>query len=217
MIKSVRNAFDALNYILENYSRGNGSRLKDIAGHLGIQNSTMRNLLKTMENAGYLQRDESRQYLPGPNCRDMNRICNMLEELQETAAGIISEAAEDSGEDFVLCTFLGNRRRVLQRYSGGSVISVDSELADNTNTYSLVTNRVMLAFSEPEDQQSFFGANGMPGNEWAEAGSMKKMLAALENIRVQGLCGRNQCCFFLHCVSGDERKFSDSGCRLLYP
>ena len=55
-IRSVMNAFSALEYIVERTLENEGASLNEIAEHLDMQKTTARNLMQTMELCGYVDR-----------------------------------------------------------------------------------------------------------------------------------------------------------------
>ena len=55
-VKSVENAFTALEFIVEMTLEKEGAMLGEIAEKLGMRKTTARNLLQTMEHCGYVTR-----------------------------------------------------------------------------------------------------------------------------------------------------------------
>lgn len=186
MLQSVKNALGALDYILEQYREGQGASLTEIASHLGLQNTTTRNMLKTMEGCGYLSRGSGRSYLPGPKCMDIERSCQSSKELLEIAGKYLSAIADKSGEGLVLTTILGGKRKVLLRVAGGNIVSVDPNMAENKAAYSMVTNRIMLAYATPQELQIFIDEYGLPTGDWNGVREYEDLVIELMKIKKQG-------------------------------
>lgn len=186
MLQSVKNALEALDYVLERYREGEGASLSDIAKHLGLQNTTTRNMLKTMEECGYLARGAGRSYLPGPKCLDMERICSTNEQLLEVAGKYLSGIAESTGEGLVLSTLVGGKRQVLARVAGGNIISVDPDQAEGKAPYQLVTNRIMLAYATPQELEIFIKEYGLPTGDWNGVREYEDLVVELLKIKKQG-------------------------------
>lgn len=187
MVKSVHNALKALDFIVERHLNGKNVTLGEISSHLELRNTTVRNMLKTMEKSGYVSRGEKRSYTLGARCFDIERARVGGKRLVEAAGGALSVLADKIGESLVLATIIRGRRNVLLRVSGGNVISVDSAKAEGGSGYGLVTNRIMLAYASPGELQSAIEANGLPSSgEWAGVISYEDMVVELRRIRKIG-------------------------------
>lgn len=197
MVKSVHNALKALDLIVELHLNGKSVTLGEVSTYLGLRNTTVRNMLKTMEESGYVSRGEKRSYTLGSRCFDIERARVGGKRLLEAAGGVLSALADQIGESLVLATIIGGRRNVLLRVSGGNVISVDSAKADGGGGYELVTNRVMFAYASPGELQSAIEANGLPAvGEWENVESYEDMVVELRRIRKIGYaeqCGESLC------------------------
>ena len=179
-VKSVKKALDALDFVIIESISKEGVSLGEIASHLGIQNTTAHNILKTMEICGYISRAQGRLYSLGAKCCQITRAGSVLKRLMNVAMPLMSELAEKTGESFVLTTLLNGERHVLFRAKGGGAISVESEKADNTNLYSMVTTRVMLAFAADAEVGYFIQKNSMPDKEWnSNCGKFRNFLLGI--------------------------------------
>jgi DNA-binding IclR family transcriptional regulator len=185
-VKSVKKALDALDFVIMESISKDGVSLGEIASHLGIQNTTAHNILKTMEVCGYISRAEGRLYSPGAKCRQLTRAGAILRKLLDAAKPLMAELAEKTGESFVLTTLLNGERHVLFRAKGGGMISVESEKADNPRLYGMVTTRVMLAFAHDNEVDFFMRKNGMPGNDWNGINDIKNLNEEFLKIRKSG-------------------------------
>ncbi|MEI6425583.1 MAG: IclR family transcriptional regulator [Lentisphaerota bacterium] len=185
-VKSVKKAFDALDFVIIESIDKEGVSLGDIASRLGIQNTTAHNILKTMEACGYISRAEGRLYSPGAKCRQLQRVGSVMKKLMDVSKPVLGELAEKTGESFVLTTLLNGERRVLLRAKGGGIISIETEKADTSSLYSLVTTRIMLAFASDTEIEFFIRKNGMPGSEWGAVEDIASMRKELLKIRKTG-------------------------------
>jgi DNA-binding IclR family transcriptional regulator len=187
MVKSVHNALRALDFIVERHLNGKIVSLGDISSHLELQNTTVRNMLKTMEASGYVSRGEKRSYCLGYRCLDIERSRIGGKRLVDAAARALPVLAERIGESLVLATIIGGRRNVLLRISGGDIISVDSAKADAGSGYGLVTNRIMLAYASQSELDAMIEENGFPTiAEWEGVDSQDNLIVELRRIREMG-------------------------------
>ncbi len=182
-VRSVKKALDALDFVLDSSPEKNGLSLGELSSMVGMKNSAMRNILKTMEICGYIARAEGRLYIPGPKTLQFARLSRNLMPLVEIASPLLAEAAKESGGSFVLTTVLNGERRVLLRAKGGGIVSVETDKTEVCPVYSLVTSRVMLAHLDTIELDYFIGQNGMPGAEWEAVCDKESLLAELKKIR----------------------------------
>jgi len=183
LVKSIKKAFDALDYVMQSSRSGVGATLSDIAESLDEKQTTMRNILKTMEACGYLARKD-KLYVPGAKTGDLART-NSREALIKAAAPLLAQAAQKSGESFVLTSVYNGKREVISRYNGSNEVGVNTGVAENKKVYSLVTTRIFLAFASNIEREQFYKTNGLPGNEWLET-SDGKLEQALDKLKKAG-------------------------------
>ncbi len=184
-VKSVKKALDILDFVIIESTSKEGVSLGEIASRLGIQNTTAHNILKTMEICGYISRAEGRLYSPGAKCRELARAGSAIKKILQLSKPIITELATKTGESFVVTTLLNGERHVLLRAEGGGMISVESEKADMSHLYSMVTTRVMLAFAPENELEFFIQKNGMPGDVWngiKDISNLKTKLLQIKKI-----------------------------------
>lgn len=182
-VRSVKKALDALDRVLEARLDGRGLTLSGIAADLGEKPTTVRNILKTMEQCGYLARD-GKFYVPGPKCADLRRSATAAA-LIDAATPTMRHAAVETGESFVLTALHNSRRVVLARFEGGGQVVVRAEAGMEKGPYNLVTARAMLAGADPATTARYAEVNGPPGDDWPEA-KAKGLAAALAALRQRG-------------------------------
>ncbi len=166
LVRSVKKALDSLDFVVKANIGGDGATLSEIAAELDEKLPTVRNILKTMEQCGYLARRE-KFYTPGPKCGDLRRGL-LGRKLLAVMEPLLRKAAADTGESFVLTTILDGHREVLLRVQGDSDVVVNLKTADSSQPYGLITNKMMLAFADGEERKRFFEVNGSPGEAWPE-------------------------------------------------
>ena len=185
-VKVVKKALDALEYVVEESLIRPGVTLSDIAEHIGEQVTTVRNILKTLEQCGYLSRPAGRLYSTGPKCFGLFRI-SLCRDLVTNAGVSLNTLAQSTGESVVLATLIGGYRRVLIRVEGGELIRVNSHAVEESLFWSLVTSRVLSAYIPAEELELVIKENGLPGAAWPEAKTQTELETALAQIRKKGL------------------------------
>ena len=182
-VQSVLKCLSALDYLIEQSFDRPGAGLTEMAAALDLRPTNLRNLLKTMEQAGYVSRPDGRLYAPGPHCRGMIRAVasRTLRELLEPE---IVRLAGETGESAVLTTMVNGRRRVLCRCQGSSEVVVALPASDEPDdAWSLVTTRVMLAYLPEEELLLHVARHGFPGARWDDIADWGALHAALDRIR----------------------------------
>lgn len=183
LVKSIKKAFDALDYVMQSSRSGDGATLSDISDNLDEKQTTMRNILKTMEACDYLAR-KGKLYIPGAKTGDLARSSNR-EALIKIVSPLLKQAAKKSGESFVLTSVYDGKREVISRHNGSNEVGVNTSVAENKKIYSLVTTRIFLAFASGIEREQFYRNNGLPAKEWLEA-SDDKLEQALDKLRKNG-------------------------------
>lgn len=191
-IQSVANAFAVLEYVLGCSMISEGTGLADIARKFGMQKTTARNMMQTLECCGYIRRTGRGVYAPGEKCAMLSKAGCFAGRIRESSIGLLKEAAEKTEESFILTTLFNGQRLIVGSVSGNSVISVNPEAIEREqkHNYARVTTRVLLAYSSPEERESFLAWNGLPEERlWPEVHASREILMnELERIREKGIC-----------------------------
>lgn len=190
MIRSVVNALNALEYVTGQALRQKEATLPEIADHLGLQKSTARNLLRTLEECDYLCRTARGVYATGTRCGALAQSSAGYAGLRDRALPVMNRLAEATGESFGLAVLLNARWLRICAVTGGAAITVNAEIADEGRCYVAVTARTLLAFASPQEQEAFIVCNGLPSeSDWPEAaGDEATLRAQLLEIRRAGMC-----------------------------
>lgn len=191
-IQSVANAFSVLEYVLSCSMISEGTELADIAKKFGMQKSTARNMMQTLEYCGYIRRTARGIYSAGEKCAMLSKAGRFAGQLRERSLVFLKQAAEKTGESFILTTLFNGQRLIIASVSGNSVISVNPEAVEREqkNNYARVTTRALLANSSPAERELFIEQNGLPSKRhWPEVHENRNAMAEeLENIRQNGFC-----------------------------
>ena len=199
-IQSVANAFSVLEYVLGCSMISEGTGLADIARKFGMRKTTARNMMQTLEYCGYIRRTARGVYAPGEKCAMLSKAGCFAGQIREHSVGLLKEAAERTEESFILTTLFNGQRLIVASVSGNSVISVNPEAIEREqkHNYGRVTTRLLLAYCNPEERESFLLLNGLPEErQWPRArASREGMEAELEAIRRKGFCEAVDAGFF---------------------
>ena len=204
LVKSVKKALDALDFVVETSRSDSGASLGEIAAGLNEKLTTVRNILKTMEACDYIGR-KGKLYIPGSKTGDLRRSAN-LDRLKSVSRPLLENAAQRTGESFVLTTVFHGKREIVSRCQGNNEVGVNIGVAEYKTVYSLVTTRIILAFSNEMERRQFINVNGLPGEEWPETvgDKFESGLALLKSVGVAIERKESFCAYAVPIFYGDE-------------
>lgn len=186
MVNVVRNALKVLDLLMEQGPGGRPVSLSELSRETGVRKTTLRNLLKTMVECGYLAQDEERSYMLGLKTGFMARFADLDGHFLETAKSLLLKTAQLTGESLVLATHIGGKRITLLHVTGNSAVTIDPSKISGKNPYTFVTTRLILAFSPENEFQSFVEKNGPLSKFWPEADPANKRRRLFDEIRKKG-------------------------------
>lgn len=182
--------------IMEILHRGAGNAglsLMEISRQMGLNRSTVHNLLKTLVMCGYVENLGEGRYRLSGKLRRMahEQILNRISRGQ--ARGVMSSLGALSnqiGEALVLAALVNGRRRVLARALGNQTVRVSTELmeGDSLNIWRNVTGRILAAYANPDDLAQAFAQNGLPERHWLGLDNEAAVISALASIRQAAYC-----------------------------
>ena len=187
-VKSVLKALAALEYVTDRAMTSPGAGLTEVAAALGEKATTTRNILKTMEEAGYIARADGKLYKPGARLASLGRGARAASgRLLETLRPSLERLAKTFDESMTLAALFNGSRHVLLRRQGAGPIVIDTSNAEERSAvYELVTVRVLLAFAPASEVDLFVSLNGFPGAIWDGIETRAQLDAALAKIRRAG-------------------------------
>lgn len=190
LVKSVSKAMAILELLMDQALENKHLTLAEVAARTGILPVTARNLLRTLEECGYVRRSGHGKYEEGDKCCRLFRAEGILRRLREVAAPLIDKTVEDLGESVLLSSIVKGRRvEILRRQAAGDGM-VEPHWAANANFYRMRTTRVVLAWFSLEQLNNFIEVNGLPQQgDWPECGNtFEGLKQELLRIRHAGGC-----------------------------
>lgn len=189
-VKSVKKAFSILELLTGPAASDRGLTLAEISRTTGLLPVTARNLLKTMEECGYVRRIGHGKYREGDKCARLFQLEGVLQRLKEVADPLVRQMVQELGESVLLVSIIHNRRVELLRVQGPQDHMIDPQWYANEKFYQMRTTRAVLAWLNDEQLTSFLSAHGLPTTEdWPECGKTTAGLnKQLATIRKEGGC-----------------------------
>ena len=186
-IRSVMNAFSALEYIVERTLENEGASLNEIAEHLDMQKTTARNLMQTMELCGYVDRTGYGFYALGEKCKTLIMASESSNRMRNLSIPVLSEFSKRTGVAVHL-SVVYNSKRFISLSIDSRGVPVESGNAGDTpeNVYRRAATRLLLAYSSQEGLKGFLKRYGTPSSEaWHEGAA--DLEGALRQIREEKL------------------------------
>lgn len=183
MIKSVDKALSIMEIIQKN---GGELSATEIASSLGYVVSTTHNLIRTLANRGYLeQAGDSRSYRIGPAFSRLVSGIDIEKELNQELSPVAARLSNEIDENVIIASFRNG-----ENWNHIVNIKTNHALTVNSNClvrpfYSYASGRLFLAYMPEKERKRVFKQNGLPGKEWVEVTSLKKLEEQVSIIREQ--------------------------------
>ena len=114
-VKSVMKAVAILELLANRSLENRELSLGEIAAETGLLPVTARNLLRTLEECGYVSRLRHGHYAEGPRCRELFFSGGVLRRLRTVAEPWIRQSVAALGESLLLVAIVNGKRHELLR------------------------------------------------------------------------------------------------------
>lgn len=185
-VKSVENAFTALEFIVEMTLEKEGAMLGEIAEKLGMRKTTARNLLQTMELCGYVTGRGFGFYRLGNRFRSLLLVSETANRLKTISMPALQKFCKKNSLPVHLSVFFNGKRHTSLCLNAEGIPLENSSMADTPeNVYRRASTRLLLAYSSPEERARFLADFGLPeAGDWPEGA--RNLEQALRLIRENG-------------------------------
>lgn len=188
MIQVIERAFEAMSVLRE---RGEAD-LSTLAAATGLQKTTLRNILRTLEGVGAVGRTAGGAYTLGP-------ALVLLAEPQMRAAALrplaqrVVEALTARTRETALVAVLreGDRFGIAIAEGGQELLVRPGPQGLRQSPWPVPTGRVLAACSGEEALAAVLRKHGLPGDQWEGIDSEERLRESLGAIRAAGLAARD--------------------------
>jgi len=123
--------------------------VRELGRELGINPSTTHRLIKTLQAAGYVDRDSAApRYRLGPKVVELAYVYTHINPLPSVALKIFEAHSDRFKFNFYLCALRGYQLVYLARLEGRGPIKVSAEPGQRLALHSSAAGKVLLAFQE---------------------------------------------------------------------
>ena len=145
VVQSLQRGLAVLDFLVE---RGGPLRTSEIAAHFAIDKANASRLLKTLHEAGYVERIADRRYVLGEKMLDSGG--NQLEgviELRERTHSLLEGLVEASGECAHLAVLVADKVWYIDKVSSPQVLRVDHPVGALSPLHCTALGKAFLTFT----------------------------------------------------------------------
>lgn len=180
MIQVLNRAFDILELLSRNLEKEHS--LSEIAEPLHLNAGTCANILKTMVNRGYIEKKKG--YVLGRQAYYLTNNFSNEAEIVKCATGPMRNLSDTLEESCVLAVIKNNSRITIHKET--FVQQLQANTPDEQHAYHTATGRLLLAYMDPADRNTFISTYGLPNGMWLGIDSERKLIDELLSINKTG-------------------------------
>lgn len=162
MIKVLNKAFDILEYLSIQGEKPVG--MSQIAQAIGEPSTTTANILRTMVERGYLEKDSNRCYSLGYMAYSVTHSSAYCGWLVNAASDAFHALAEKLQETIVLVVLRNSRKYNLMQMQGEGAVVVSRKEMEGTDLFYTATGLLLTAFADERERALILQANALPEN-----------------------------------------------------
>ncbi len=174
--------------VIEALNREGELSLKALVAETALKKPTLWVILNSLAEIGYVQKTGRGRYAMGPKLQEIalgGRKDRVLRQAGLECAGLLSDRIH---ENVIVAAAIRSNRHTIAKTVYRQSVMVDSQSSlQYRSFYETATGRVLLAFMDRAELDQVMAKHGLPGNKWPEAGSARKLTAALAGIKRAGL------------------------------
>lgn len=180
-VKSARSAFR----IVEALKELDGAGVSELADHLDLPKSTTHNYLSTLEETGYLTKEEGEYYV-GIRFLELGSYVRNRRKIYQIAKPEVVELAEETGELANLLIEEHGKGTYLQRARGARAVQVEAPEGSRVPLYCTGLGKCILAHLPEQRVESIIEMEGLEPYTPNTVTSRDELLTQLETIRDRG-------------------------------
>lgn len=167
--------------------------LSQIASATQIQPTTLRNILKTLEDLRVVERTGHGQYSLGEKLVEIAKEQVRHDTLRPIAQKVSNELAFCLAEDVIVAVMHKSELFVIAFGSGmfqTPSVTVEVKFGWPLPLYEYCTGRILLAYQSADMIKMVVKNKGLPEEQWHDIQSIDDLLAELENIKIANISSK---------------------------
>lgn len=181
-VQAVQRTLD----IIEVLQKTGGTRVTEIAKEIGISKGTAHCHLATLEENGYVVKDES-TYKLGLRFIDLAHHAKSRIEIYDVTASEVDTLAEESGEMALFTVEEDGEGICLYTAKGAGAVQTEVYIGYRNKLYHTAVGKAMLAFMPPEKRDRILTNTELKPITPSTIISREKLCEELEQIRKDGI------------------------------
>lgn len=171
--------------IVEAVDELGGCGVTELAAHLEMPKSTVHNYLATLEQEGYVRREDS-IYRVGIKFLDLGASARRRLPIYEVATPEVDRLAEETGELANLLVEDHGKGVYVHQARGERAVRVDSSVGARVDLHATAFGKAILAHLPDERVEGIVERHGLPRRTERTVGSREELESALEKVRERG-------------------------------
>ncbi len=185
VVQVIIRGFDILELVAN--QQGQAVTLTEISEHLGLNQSTSANIIKTLVFKGYLEHIGTKKgYRLGPAAFKLTNEVAYGQDLVSASKAVMESLTARLSESCIIGVLRNNKRYTLILVN--SAQSVQAQTRSELNAYDTASGRLLLAYLSPHELKKFINLNGLPAEMmWPGTTTTDQLAEKLDKIRREGI------------------------------
>ena len=179
MIQVIDRVFN----ILEHLRDSQVLSLSCLAKHMGLNKSTLCNILKTMTDLGYIENDGSGNYRISEKFKQLAQPLPQEELLKSQCMHFCKMLADETRESGVITALRHRSLSILAQSQYPRSLMISMAVYENLSLFHSVSGRIILAHLRPPELDEIIDLHGCPGAEWDGIETHAALEAACRQLR----------------------------------
>lgn len=181
-LQSVATTFEILNALKEL----DGAGVTELSQHLDVPKSTVHNYLSTLEQEGYVVKDDA-EYRVGLRFLELGAYARHVQQLFEIAKPEVDRLADETGELANLLVEEHGRGSYLYRAYGDQAVRVKAHVGTRVPLHTTALGKAILAFLPPEEVDEIVEQHGLDAPTDRSISTRGELDDALSAVRDRGV------------------------------
>ncbi|HBE04627.1 MAG TPA: hypothetical protein DC049_19440, partial [Spirochaetia bacterium] len=162
-------------------------QLKDLALHMNMSKSAVSNILKTIKDLGYLEKDDQGYYFLSGKFYHFLQAENRYNRVKEIINSEITNLAQTIKENVIAAVFNGYERHTIVQAVYENELTVNTNIQQNAGFYHLASTRLLLAYENNDFLEVIIKKYGFPGSDWNNINRLDELKNSLAQIKHEGI------------------------------
>jgi IclR family transcriptional regulator, KDG regulon repressor len=180
MIQVIERTFS----IMELLSPDKGVSLDRLTRSTGLNKGTLCNILKSLVELGYVQKDGNGTYIISKNFYALAHPYSQDKRIIDIADYYVKILASETKESGVIATLNDAEKvQIIAQHQFNRSVMVSAEVYKSLSLYASVTGRVLLSYQPEETLRMIIKDNGYPNEEWNNISNWDELQKNITAIR----------------------------------